>query len=89
MVERLLVNLTDAERELLLRAAGLPPRLHSIVASAQEGRRGWGITLSADDADEIRERCGDIIGSIGFDERDEPTKDGLLLESMIDKFFTG
>jgi hypothetical protein len=88
MVERILVNLTDAERDLLLRRVELPDRLHSIVASAQHGSRGWGVTVSADDAEEIRESVGDTLQTIGFDERDEPTKEGLLLESIVDKFFT-
>jgi hypothetical protein len=88
MVERLLVNLSDDERALLLHYVDLPTRLHSIVASAQQGARGWGITLSADDAEEIRDQCTDALAVGGFDEHYAPTKDGLLLESMIDKFFT-
>ena len=89
MVERLLVNLTDAERTLLLDRVDLPPRLHSIVASAEKGARGWGITISTHDAHTIRERCGDALVATGFDQDYAPTKDGLLLEGMIDKFFAG
>ena len=88
MVERLLVSLTDEERTVLLDHVKLRRRVRSIVESAQKGARGWGITLSADDAEEIRDCCGSTLAAIGFDEHYAPTKDGLLLESMIDKFFT-
>jgi len=87
MTQRVLVRLTEDERELLLTQVELPPRLHSMVASAQEGVRGWGFTLSEEDATDIRDRCGDTLAAIGFDEHSSPTKAGLLLESMIDKFF--
>ena len=87
MTRRVLVRLTEAERELLLTQVDLPPRLRSMVASAQHGVRGWGFTLSDQDAAEIRDRCGDMLTAIGFDHDSSPTKGGLLLESMIDKFF--
>ena len=88
MVERLLVSLTDAERTVLLDHVKLRPRLRSTVQSAQNGDRGWGITPSADDAEEIRDCCGSTLAAIGFDES-VPTEDGLLLQSMIDKLFAG
>jgi hypothetical protein len=83
------VTVTDAERQLLLNRVGLPQRLQFIVASAQQGSKGWGMTLSGNDADEIRDHCADTLTYIGLDKQDAPTRDGLLLESMIDKFFTG
>ena len=89
MVDHLQVKLTDGERELLLRSVDLPHRLQSVIASAQHGLLGWRVIVSSDDADDIREAVGDALMVIGFDERDRPTKEGLLLERMIDKFFTG
>lgn len=87
MTERVLLSLTRDEREVLLTKVELPPQLRSIVASAQEGARGWGFTLSQHDATEIRGFCITTVAAIGFDESGSPTKAGLLLESMIDKFF--
>jgi hypothetical protein len=87
MAERALINLTEEERDLLLTKVELSARLQAIVSVAQHGARGWGLTISREDAAEIRECCGDTLMEIGFDEHDSPTKAGLLLESMIDKFF--
>lgn len=81
-----MINLTEEERDLLLTKVELAARLHSIVSAAQRGARGWGVTMSRD-AEEIRECCGDTLMEIGFDERDSPTKTGVLLESMVAKFF--
>ena len=89
MVERVLVSVTDRERQLLLERVQLRPRIRAIVESARKGARGWGITVAAKDAGEIRDCCGTTLAAIGFDEHYAPTRDGLLLESMIDKFFTG
>jgi hypothetical protein len=87
MAERALINLTEEERALLLTKVDLTARLDSIVSAAQHGARGWGFTLSPEDASEIRERCSESLMEIGFNQDDTPTKNGLLLESMIDKFF--
>lgn len=48
------------------------------------------ITIFLDDdvADEIRELAGDEIG-LHFDDNYEPTKEGRMLELLIDKFYTG
>jgi len=39
-------------------------------------------------ADDIRELVSDEL-VLHFDENYEPTKEGLMLESFIDKFYTG
>ena len=87
MVKRVLIRLTTDERQLLLTKVQLPAPLRATVAAAQEARRGWGFTLSQSEAGEIRDCCGDVLCEIGFDQHDTPTEAGLLLESMIDKFF--
>lgn len=88
MTKRVLVNLSDAERELLLAKVDLAAAHHLLVREAQQGARGWGVTLSEDEACEIREAVSETLLRIGFDEQYNPTEEGWLLESMIDKFFT-
>jgi hypothetical protein len=87
MVKRVLIRLTADERQLLLTKVQLPAPLRAAVDSAQEARGGWGFTLSENEASELRDCCGKALAEIGFDQHYAPTKTGLLLESMIDKFF--
>lgn len=47
------------------------------------------LILSEDRADEIRDKCGEILQLIGFDASYDLTESGKLLESLIDKFYTG
>jgi hypothetical protein len=87
MVKRVLIRLTADERQLLLTKVRLPTPLRATVDSAQEAGGGWGFTLSQNEAVEIRDCCGDALAKIGFDQHYKPTEAGLLLESLIDKFF--
>lgn len=45
------------------------------------------LEVSEDDAGNIRDFCGEQLQKAGFDEQYNPTKEGLILESLIDKFF--
>ena len=42
-----------------------------------------------DQADEIRDKCGEKLQFVGFNEKYELTEEGILLETLIDKFFIG
>jgi len=44
------------------------------------------VVMDEDIGDEIRELAGDIVG-LHFDENYEPTKIGVILESIIDKLY--
>lgn len=44
------------------------------------------VIMDEDIGDEIRELAGDIVG-LHFDENYEPTKIGVILESIIDKLY--
>ena len=41
--------------------------------------------LSPDDADAIRDACGEQLQRVGFDQDYKPTKEGATLEGLIDK----
>ena len=83
----MLIELTDDEQQILLTSVPLPENLRSIVDSARQSGRTWLLDISEDDADEIRDLCGDRLVEVGLDERYEPNKAGLLLEGLVDKFF--
>lgn len=36
---------------------------------------------------DIREACGDLLMIIGFTKDDEPTKEGRIIEGLMDKLF--
>lgn len=40
---------------------------------------------TADQYDELRNACSDLLQRIGFNEEYEPTKEGIALEGLIDK----
>lgn len=47
------------------------------------------ISLTADEAEEIRELCGDKLQQCGFDKKYNLTKEGHILEDLVDILFTG
>lgn len=57
--------------------------------SLVEGKNHYVGEIANDIADQVRDKCGDELQLDGFDEDYEPTKKGKILESLVDKFFTG
>ena len=83
------VELSQKEHEMLTTTVQMADTLREVVRSARHSGRKWHLELSDDDAEEIRDLCGDTLVAIGFDERYEPNKAGWILEGLVDKFFTG
>ncbi len=83
------IKLAKDEFELLASGRFLSPDLLAKVQAAALDSKGYGVDITEDEASLIQEACGDELQRSGFDAQDEPTKRGLLLESLIDKFFTG
>jgi hypothetical protein len=83
------VELTRKEHEMLTTKVPMPEALRGVIRSARQTGRKWHLELSDDDAEEIRDLCGDTLQQIGFDEHYEPNKAGWILEGLVDKFFTG
>lgn len=44
------------------------------------------LNISEDQADEIRDLCGEQLQLVGFDEKYDLTLEGKLLEDLVDKF---
>ena len=85
----MLIELTDDEQQILVTSVPLPEKLRNVADSARRSGHKWLLNISEEDADEIRDLCGDRLVEVGFDERYEPNKAGLLLEGLVDKFFIG
>jgi hypothetical protein len=47
------------------------------------------IECSEEQADEIRDACGEKLQIVGFGKNYELTNEGRILEDLIDKFFIG
>ena len=47
------------------------------------------VVISEDNADYLRDLSMDKLETDGFNEKYEPNVEGVILESLIDKFFTG
>ncbi len=79
------VDLSNSEYEYLHDATFLPSRLKEAVSFTKHLQ----VEVSLDVADEIRDLCGEQLQLVGFDENYQPTPEGKILESLIDKLFIG
>ena len=61
--------------------------LRSLFSSASEKENGYLLSLSEDEADDIRNLCGDQLVFAGLDEDYNPNQEGEILQNLMDKFF--
>ena len=83
------IKLTNDERELLLSRVRIPQHLAAVIHQAEYCADNWILNISEEDADTIRDLCGETLQEIGFDKEYNPTHAGRILECLIDKFFIG
>lgn len=83
------VRLSAAEFDYCSKKDVLPGRLRALVGQAVSKESVHMIELSDEDADAIRDCCGDKLQEVGFGTDYELTPEGAILESLVDKFFTG
>lgn len=83
------IKLNKIEYEHLLYASFLPVGLQSLLFSRETHGDIYLLRISSDQADEIRDLCGEQLQLVGFDENYELTAEGEILESLIDQFFIG
>lgn len=83
------ISLTTEEREVLISDVRLPAQIADLICGSTPLGDGWILQIGTNDADVIRDLCGDALQERGFDERYEPTGVGKVLETLIDKFFFG
>jgi hypothetical protein len=81
------VMLTREERLLLTSRFPLSADLRAqFERESNHAMEAW---ITHEEADALRERAADLLQAEGFDEEYEPTPLGRLLETLIDKLFTG
>lgn len=83
------INLSKVEYEYLHTATFLPPRLKKAFSFIKKENNHLQMRISPNEADEIRDLCGEQLQLVGFDEKYQPTPEGKILESLIDKLFIG
>lgn len=84
------IKLNQAEYTYLSKASFLPDRLRQLFFLAErEEENDYKLNISDDQADEIRDLCGEQLQLVGFDEKYDLTPEGELLEDLVDKFYIG
>jgi hypothetical protein len=81
------IKLNKKEYNYLCQATFINESCKNLLSSSQTDDDTYLITISEDQADEIRELCGEQLQVIGFDDKYELTLEGKILESLVDKFF--
>ena len=83
------IKLTEQERALIVAGGFLPANLLALIQSVDaSGDRFRRFTVTLDDKQmhEAREALINQLQAVGFDNDDEPTPDGRILEGLINKF---
>jgi hypothetical protein len=60
---------------------------HLMDQSIDKKGQDYFLMISEEKADELRDLCGDELQVTGFDEQYKLTKEGEILESLIDKLY--
>jgi len=84
------IKLTNSEYDYLLKSAFLSNYLKDkLQKSAYPSNNETYLELGEEIIDFIRDECGEHLQIIGFDKDYNITKEGKLLESLVDKFYLG
>lgn len=79
------IRISHEDAVFMLRVLELPSALKLRLESCPT----QGTELNDDEADELRDLCGERLQTHGFDDKYDPTDEGVKLESLIDKLFVG
>jgi hypothetical protein len=82
------LKLTGEERDMLMTFDDVPAEASTALKQARRVSDHWEFSLSEDDADDLRDRCGERWQEIGW-AGDEVTAAGWILDTLIDKLYTG
>lgn len=80
-----MIRLSSREIDFLLGVLALPPHL----VERLRGAKDQGGSIEDDDADALRDLCGERLQTRGFGPAYEPTEEGRQLERIIDRLFVG
>jgi hypothetical protein len=78
-------RLSQSDVSFMLRVLELPVSLRDLFASRSDGD----VAISDEDADALRDICGERLQTHGFNEHYQPTQEGKQLEELIDKLYVG
>lgn len=81
------IELNKNEYNYLCQSSFLANRHQEVLSSSKQCDGKYSLKISEDQADEIRDLCGEQLQLVGFNEKYELTSEGKILESLIDKFF--
>lgn len=82
------IELNNHEYNYLCQASFLASAHKNTISSIIKKDDRYSLKISEEEADEIRDLCGEQLQLVGFDENYELTFEGKILESLIDKFYT-
>ena len=83
------IKLNKNEYNYLCRALFLKDEFRKLLFSSEQLNSTYVLKISENHADAIRDLCGEQLQIAGFDEKYELTSEGRILESLVDKLFTG
>ena len=84
------IRLDNLEYNYLIKSVFLSNQIkEEIKKSAYSSNTETYIELNDDLIDSIRDECGEHLQIVGFDKDYKITKEGELLEALIDKFYLG
>jgi hypothetical protein len=79
------MRLAQADIAFMLRVLDLSEEMRSKLEKVASGEA----KLTVDEADELRDLCGERLQTHGFGPNYEPTQEGVQLERLIDELFVG
>ncbi|MCX6989873.1 MAG: hypothetical protein NTX49_02230 [Chlamydiae bacterium] len=81
------IELNRNEYNYLSHASFLKDKYRKLLFSSQQHDDLYSLQILKDQAEEIRDLCGEQLQIIGFDRNYELTTEGKIIESLVDKFF--
>jgi hypothetical protein len=81
------IELNKKEYEYLCLASFLEDRYKTLLRATQIKGSMYFLTVSENEADDIRDLCGERLQIVGLDKDYELTEEGRILESLVDKFY--
>ncbi len=80
-----MIRLAPRDIDFMLQVLDLPDGFDRKLRLVRDGRA----SLTADEADALRDLCGERLQTHGFGPDYEPTEEGRRLEKLIDQLYTG
>ena len=83
----LTINLNKYEYEYILQSYIFKKNYLDILSPPNQNENNYSLKISEDQADDLRDLLGEQLQLAGFDEKYLLTREGEILESLIDKLF--